>query len=701
MYQKLTNIISLGSENFYVKYKVLVSLLLLSCFLVASAALADNIPNSTFAFSNGEMAYAYPITNITVDGNIADWPEELKKYSIEKRPIGKASDDPGDFQAYFKVGYNVSEKALYVMVMVTDDVYITDTRDTAGWNTQDILNFYINENHAPGGSGVDLYQFGKVFRKTNDYKASWDPSKKETNWDDVEIAYVQEGTATIYEIKVKLKNKITRNKAIGMDFVLVDKDIDDGKSSNAYVTWGEKLGKSSYPGRLGDVILAGSAVKTGTVSGKLVWKNKDSDKYPEYVRFTSVNTPGLWVNTRVDSTGNYRLDLPVGSYKITQPIEKITHKGDFHRIDIKNTTYTVEVKHEKAVLAPTIYLTTLQAPDLISDRGILHEFTPQKATMVDAFVENYMEYYQIPGVSLALIKEGKLIYHKTYGVRSTFTQEKVDHNTLFEAASISKPVFGFAVMRLAERGMIDIDKPLYQYLPFEAIAHDERYKLITARHVLSHQTGFPNWAYNNPDGKIDIKFTPGTGYGYSGEGFEYLKRVIQHITQKPIDETLSEEAIGIFNLENTFFQGNDYLARVKANGHYDGLASLKDMPESPGVASTMHTEARTFANFLIGISDRKGLKKETYDEMLKIQTVIPVDEEDPLPEGYENFFGLGLALKKTPLGKAFGHGGNNGDFRCLARMYEELDMGFVIFTNSNTGHYLHNDLEAFLVTGKL
>ena len=177
--------------------------------------------------------------------------------------------------------------------------------------------------------------------------------------------------------------------------------------------------------------------------------------------------------------------------------------------------------------------------------------------------------------------------------------------------------------------------------------------------------------------------------------------MVKHITQKPVDETLNEEAIGIFNLENTFFQGNDYLAKVKSNGHYDGLPSLKDMPASPGVASTMHTEARTFTNFLIGISDRKGLKKETYDEMLKIQTVIPVNENYPLPEGYENYFGLGLSLRKTPFGRVFGHGGNNGDFRCLARMYEELDMGFVVFTNSNTGDRLHDDLDKFLVTGKI
>ena len=100
---------------------------------------------------------------------------------------------------------------------------------------------------------------------------------------------------------------------------------------------------------------------------------------------------------------------------------------------------------------------------------------------------------------------------------------------------------------------------MYTYLPFEEIEHDERYKLITARHVLSHQTGFPNWASMNPDGKIDIKFIPGTAYGYSGEGYEYLKRVVTKVTGKDIETILKEEVLDPLSLKNTYFSVNDYL----------------------------------------------------------------------------------------------------------------------------------------------
>jgi CubicO group peptidase (beta-lactamase class C family) len=91
---------------------------------------------------------------------------------------------------------------------------------------------------------------------------------------------------------------------------------------------------------------------------------------------------------------------------------------------------------------------------------------------------------------------------------------------------------------------------LYKYLPYPDIEYDDRYKLITARYALSHQTGFPNWRYDEPDKKLDIMFKPGTGFHYSGEGYQYLAKVIAHLNnieegkldsifQKEIAEPLS------------------------------------------------------------------------------------------------------------------------------------------------------------------
>jgi CubicO group peptidase (beta-lactamase class C family) len=170
-----------------------------------------------------------------------------------------------------------------------------------------------------------------------------------------------------------------------------------------------------------------------------------------------------------------------------------------------------------------------------------------------------MKYYQVPGVSLALIKDGQLAYYKTYGVRNTFTKEPVDSNTLFEAASVTKPVFAFAVQRWPNGVLSTLIQPLYRYLPYPDIAYDERYKLITAKHVLTHRTGFPNWRWMNTDGKLNLNFTPGTSYGYSGEGFEYLKMVVEKVTGKKVEQVLQEEVIQPIALYHTFFSRNDSL----------------------------------------------------------------------------------------------------------------------------------------------
>lgn len=668
--------------------------------ILSNARISEKHSNIIDIISNGAIAFAYPMSNIKIDGDTSDWPKNLTKYSINKLPYGRGPKDQNDFNAYFHVGYNTSEQSLYILVIVTDDSYVVDTSEESDWNTQDTFNFYVDLEHSPDGSGIDLYQYGENYKDTNNQSISWDPSKTKTNWNNIEIVSKRKGTTTIYECKVKGNNKLAVNKTIGIDYVFIDKDVDDAEGDNSFIAWGNGGGKSSGPGRLGDVILMKEKKKSATITGQLRWKNDTLKKFPNKIRFTNIDHPMLWTQVVIDSIGNYKTELPFGEYSVSLANSIIYLDRDIIKINKENveTKITVDAKTKKE--SYDLELVKKANPNLIGEKGILKDFDPQKPEAIDNFIKTYQDYYEIPGVSLALIKNGKMMYHKTYGVKNTFTKEEVDENTLFEAASITKPVFGFAVMRLVERGLIDLDKPLHQYLPFEEIAHDERYQLITARHVLTHKTGFPNWAYMNEDGKIDIKFTPGTKYGYSGEGFEYLKRVVAHITQKDINDLLKDEVLLPLGLENTYFSKNDYLAKVVANGHFDSMPTQVSLPEEPGMAWSMHTEAKAFSNFLLGLSDKKGLKSETYKELFTTQTEIPKGDNDPVPDEYKNYFGLSISIQKSPFGLAFGHGGNNGDFKCLALMYQDLDMGFVVFTNSNTGDQLNDDLVEYLITGK-
>ena len=108
-------------------------------------------------------------------------------------------------------------------------------------------------------------------------------------------------------------------------------------------------------------------------------------------------------------------------------------------------------------------------------------------------IPNLMREADVPGLSIAVIQDGKVLLNQSFGVMNAGTREPVTASTVFEAASLSKPVFAYAVLKLADAGKLDLDKPLVQYLGDSYIKDDERVNLITARRVLTHSTGFPNW----------------------------------------------------------------------------------------------------------------------------------------------------------------------------------------------------------------
>ncbi len=642
---------------------------------------------------NTSIAYAYPIDPIAIDGDLSDWPKQLTQYPIQEHLLPSRPDNEDDFTAHFRIGYNLDNQSLYLALEVIDDDYIRDTTENVAWNSQDGHELYIDALHAAMGSGVVSYLYSKDLQHIN--KMVSDSVVAKAGWEHIEVATRRQGTTTVYEWRIALGDQLYAGRSIGVDHQVFDKDIAGDFTIEA---WGKGGYKFMNPQNVGDVILMKAHEQPGTLKGRIQWKNGLKKKLPSKIRLTSQQLPSLWVDTHLDSLGQYTVQLPAGTYQVSVPDILYIDEEDMYRVDT-NILATVRLQSRQTVEAPLCEITHIIKPDLIPEKGILHDFDKRKAQALDHFIETYRQYYNIPGVSLALIREGQLAYHKTYGVKNTFTQEAVAENTLFEAASITKTVFAYVVNRLAEKGIIDLDKPLYQYLPFEAIAHDDRYQLITAQHVLSHRTGFPNWAYMNEDGNIDIKFTPGTQYGYSGEGFEYLKRVVVHVMGKPVEQILQEEVMGLMGMYHTYFSKNEALVKMAAHGHYDNLPNTPDIPEQPGMAFSMYTEAKAFTQFMIGLLHEKGMQPTTYAHMFTLHSEYPYEEGEEKPK-YKEGMGLGIALRDSPYGKVFGHGGNNGDFQCQFEVYQDLKMGYVVFTNSNMGHILCHDLKDFLMEGK-
>jgi CubicO group peptidase (beta-lactamase class C family) len=642
---------------------------------------------------NGTIGYAYPLNKIIVDGDFNDWPRDIMSYKLGVNASDTKPVNETDFSGSFRIGYRAEDHALYVALQVTDDDFIQDTSDNVRWNTQDGLELYLDARHLPFGSGVASFMYSKKLRNTNN--AYYDPFAKDAKWNIMEVAFVQKGNTRYYEWRINLGEQFVVGKTIGIDFQVFDLDSD---KSFSFTSWGAGEMKYVNPRSLSDVILMPANEKPATVSGTIGWDTKTTVSLPAQVRLMDTQHPEHWVNTSIDSTGHYKAQVLAGKYSIELPDAYIQRNDTVYAIAQKGPGFITLVAGNNAT-APVITIPFTPAPDLIPSKGLLHSFDAAAAEEIDHFIETYQQYYQVPGVSLALIKDGQLAYYKSYGVRNTFTKEPVDSNTLFEAASVTKPVFAFAVQRLAERGVINLDTPLYRYLPYPDIAYDERYKLITAKHVLTHRTGFPNWRSMNTDGKLDLKFTPGTSYGYSGEGFEYLKMVVEKVTGKKVEQVLQEEVIQPIGLYHTFFSANDSLRTMKATGHYNMLPNYKELPESPGMAWSMCTEAKIFTRFMLYLLEQKGLSPQTYEAMLSRQSEYNYDPGEEKPK-IPTYMGISLEIRETPFGKSFGHGGNNGDFKCKFEVYKDLKMGYVIFTNSNTSDVLLGRIRQLLVEGK-
>ncbi|WP_239057423.1 serine hydrolase [Muricauda sp. TY007] len=309
---------------------------------------------------------------------------------------------------------------------------------------------------------------------------------------------------------------------------------------------------------------------------------------------------------------------------------------------------------------------------------------------LEAEVVKAMKANNIPGVSMAIINKNKMVYHNVFGVANSETGTLVTKASIFEGASLSKPIFAYFVMKMVEEGVLDLDKPLHEYLPHPGIAPEsvKDYKLITARMVLAHQTGFPNHANGEP---IKLAFAPGTDFMYSGEAYQYLAAVIGQLKgvgfKERLNELFQKEVTIPLNMEHTTFIWDDYLKEHKVFGHNSEGKPTQNSPAAGGWSgktfnafSSVHSEASEYAKFIIAMLKRKGLKNDTFEAMLKEETHF--SDNNPLKKEIgQTGWGLGFAQKVTSKGTMHMHTGNNHDFQAYAMFMPEKEYGLVVFTN--------------------
>ena len=171
-----------------------------------------------------------------------------------------------------------------------------------------------------------------------------------------------------------------------------------------------------------------------------------------------------------------------------------------------------------------------------------------KPAEIDSTVNRLIKAAEVTGVGVAIFNDGKIVFLNAYGQRDREKNLPLTTDSAMSGASFTKVVFAYMVLQLADKGLPDLDKPVYQYLPkplteyprYADLSLDPRYKQINTRMLLSHTTGFPNWRAFEDDRKLKIHFEPGSRYAYSGEGIDLLQLVVEEITKTPVDKLVQQ-----------------------------------------------------------------------------------------------------------------------------------------------------------------
>ena len=320
---------------------------------------------------------------------------------------------------------------------------------------------------------------------------------------------------------------------------------------------------------------------------------------------------------------------------------------------------------------------------------------------VELLTPQLMSQLNVPGVSVSLILNKEIAWTKCFGLSDASKQTNVTQKTMFEACSMSKPVFAYLVLKLVEQGKLELDKPLYDYLPEKFICADEDYpKQITARMILSHTSGLPNWRKGSEenDSPLPIYFKPGTKFNYSGEGMYYLQRVVEHITNESLESFSKRVLFDKLGLESTSYIWNENLDSQIATGHdANGKCNERKKYLHSNAAYTLYTTSYEYAKLIIeiikpGNQNDYSLSSSMIKEMLTHQ--VRVDNRDVIDRpgrsfGLQGFRGLGWAIDSTVTGDVVYHSGSNQTgFTCYSQFSPKDGSGIVIMTNGENGSEL-------------
>jgi CubicO group peptidase (beta-lactamase class C family) len=311
-----------------------------------------------------------------------------------------------------------------------------------------------------------------------------------------------------------------------------------------------------------------------------------------------------------------------------------------------------------------------------------------------ANIDGWLCEEKVPVAGISLIENGKIKQTKVFGelkTGSTGHGTPAPDNTIFNVASLTKPVVAILTLRLVSMGKWSLDEPLSNYFVDPDVADDPRHRQLTTRLVLTHQTGLPNWKGNEPSKKLSFAFDPGTDVKYSGEGFQYLRKALEHKFHKTLQDLDHDYVFAPFGMKDTrhlwdrSMDESLYANRYNENGQPLEIEKWYE----PHAANLLLTTVGDYSRFAVQVLKGAGLRKDAFADMVS-------PHPPPNAKSTKVPFGLCWAVVRDLSNGEYAlvHTGRNPGIAAIVILLPRSKRGVVVLTNGENGDRVYKRIVA-------
>ncbi len=334
---------------------------------------------------------------------------------------------------------------------------------------------------------------------------------------------------------------------------------------------------------------------------------------------------------------------------------------------------------------------------IVPPAPIAHERLATYLAWLQEHVPSLMRQQNVPGVSIAVIQDGRVHWAQGFGVRDARGPQRVTTETVFEACSMSKPILALSALQLLQQERLDLDTPLTQYLGHDYLRDQPAQHLVTARMALTHRTGLPNWrmGYEEMGGPLPLLFFPGSEYTYSGEGIWFLQQALEAIVGMPLDRYAQQGLFAPLGLARTSYVWTPGIEQDLASGHRDdGTFKYRTRYRKANGAYSLYTTPTEYAQLMLTLMRPQSLGKGAFTQSsveLLLQRAQRVTDgtavvRPGLARSVATYTALGWGVEVSAEGDIVQHSGSNSSgFRTFGQFNRAKGSGLVIFTNGDNG----------------